>query len=121
MKKIMVFLTVSILSSSCATIFTGTKQNVQISSTPPGAKIAVNGIDRGITPALVSLKKGNGTEVITLSHEGYEDKTFQPEHTFQPVAILNLFGILGWGIDAVTGALWKYDPSFYNIELKPKK
>jgi len=49
---------------------------------------------------------------------GYQEKTFQPQTNFNPVAILNLLSILGWGIDAATGALWKYDPTFYNIQLQ---
>jgi hypothetical protein len=33
------------------------------------------------------------------------------------VSILNLGNILGWGIDIVTGAVFKYDRKAYDIEL----
>jgi hypothetical protein len=105
--------------TSCATLFTGTKQTVQINSKPSGAKVQVDGIDRGTTPTAVKLKKGNDGQIITLKADGYETKTFQPETNFNGVAILNLGNFLFWGIDAATGALWKYDPKFYEIELEP--
>jgi hypothetical protein len=104
--------------SSCATIFTGTKQTVQIDSEPPGAKVLVDGIDRGYTPIGVSLKKGSDGQMVTLKYEGYKDKSFQPETTFNGVAALNLLNILFWGIDAATGAVWKYDPKYYKIEME---
>ena len=40
---------------------------------------------------------------------------------FNGVSILNLFGLLGWGIDAATGSLKKYDTKVYNITLDEKK
>lgn len=123
MKKIStIFLAAMILfMTSCATLFTGTKQTVQINSKPAGAKVQIDGLDRGITPVAVKLKKGNDGQVVTLKAEGFETKTFQPETGFNGVSVLNFFNLLFWGIDAATGSLWKYDPKFYEIELEPKK
>ena len=36
---------------------------------------------------------------------------------FNGIAILNLFSILGWGIDFATGALNKFDTKGYDITL----
>ncbi len=123
MKQILTLSLVATLlfMTSCATLFTGTKQTIQINSKPSGAKVQVDGIDRGTTPTEVKLKKGNDGQVVTLKSDGFETKTLQPETAFNGVAVLNLFNILFWGIDAATGALWKYDPKFYEIELEPKK
>ena len=107
--------------SSCSTLFTGTKQTVQINSTPSGAKVQVDGIDRGVTPASIKLKRRSDGQTITLNKEGFETKSFQPETSFNYVSILNLFNLLFWGIDAATGALWKYDPKVYQIELTAQK
>jgi hypothetical protein len=49
---------------------------------------------------------------------GYRPKSFQPETTFSTVSVLNLFSLLGWGIDAASGALWTYEPKFYSIQLE---
>lgn len=112
------FATLAVALTGCASIFTGTKQTVQVNSIPSGANVSVNGLDRGHTPLPVVLKKGSNGQVVTLSLPGYQEKTFQPQTAFNPVAILNLWGILGWGIDAATGALWKYDPTLYNVQLQ---
>ena len=108
------------LFSSCATVFTGTKQTIQINSKPSGAKVQVDGIDRGVTPLALRLKKGNDGQIVTLKAEGYETKTFQPETVFNKVAVFNFLNLLCWGVDAISGAMWKYDPKFYEIELEPK-
>lgn len=120
MKKFLLFFILfsSLILSSCATIFTGTKQTVLIKSVPPDANVEVDGIDRGVTPVAVELKKGFDGQTVTLKKAGYETKIFQPETTFNPVSILNLFGLIGWAIDAATGAMMKYDPKSYEIKLE---
>lgn len=116
------FITTLTLSiSSCATIFTGTKQTVQINSVPSAADVEVNGISRGQTPVALRLKKGFTGETVTIKKEGYDTKIFQPETTFNAVSVLNLFGLIGWGVDAATGAMMKYDPKAYEIKLEPTK
>jgi len=120
-KNLVALALIVLVMSSCATLFTGTKETVQIESDPSGASIKVNGIDRGKTPAPVELKKGNVGESIILTRDGYKKRVFQPETTFNGVSVLNTFNLLFWGIDAATGALWKYDPNYYNIELEPVK
>ncbi|QNK62375.1 PEGA domain-containing protein [Pedobacter sp. PAMC26386] len=116
-----VVLLATMLLSSCATIFTGTKQTVQINSEPPAAEIQVDGIKAGITPMAVPLKKGFTGQTISLKLDGYETKTFQPVTAFNPVAIINLIGIIGWAVDAGTGAMMQYDPKVYDIKLEQKK
>ena len=107
-----------LFSTSCATLFTGTTGGVNINSKPPGAKIQVNGIDRGTTPSIVKLRRDNEGPIVTLKMDGYQNRTFQPETTFNEIAILNLFSPLHWAIDFLSGALWKFDPVFYELELE---
>ncbi|MFD2285704.1 PEGA domain-containing protein [Pedobacter petrophilus] len=123
MKKVFTVVAVSttLMFSSCATIFTGTRQNVQINTSPPAADIEVDGIKVGITPMAVSLKKGFTGQTVTLKLDGYETKMFQPTTDFNAVAVLNFIGLIGWGVDAATGAMMKYDPKVYEIQLDKKK
>ncbi|SHG16448.1 PEGA domain-containing protein [Pedobacter caeni] len=123
MKKILSVsaLSLTLLFSGCATIFTGSKQTVQINSVPPGADIEVDGLSSGVTPAPVRLKKGFTGQTVTLKKAGFETKTFQPATTFNAVSVINLLFIIGWGIDAATGAMMKYDPKVYEMKLEPSK
>jgi hypothetical protein len=115
-KTIAVLLMTSL--TGCGTLFTGTTQTVQINSIPSGATVQVNGADRGQTPMPVTLKKGATGQMITLSKDGYEKNSFVPQTCFNPVSICNLVFILPWVIDACDGAMYKYDPDSYNIQLK---
>lgn len=109
-----------LMTTSCATLFTGTKSKVLISSVPPGAKIIVNGEQKGTTPSTVKLKRSVfDVTTITLKLDGYENHTFEPETTFQPVTVLNLVDPVGWAIDIASGAIVKFSPKSYEIELKP--
>lgn len=123
MKKVFTVVAVSatLMFSSCATIFTGTRQNVQINTSPPAADIEVDGLKVGVTPMAVSLKKGFTGQTVSLKLEGYETKMFQPTTDFNAVAVLNFIGLIGWGVDAATGAMMKYNPKVYEIQLDKKK
>jgi len=107
--------------ASCATVFTGTRQRVAFASIPSGARVQVNGIDRGTTPMKVKLKKGHTGQVITISAQGYESRTFQPETNFNAATLGNIILFPCFGIDLLTGAMWKYHPKKYNIELERRK
>lgn len=120
LKSLLFALGLVLLMSSCATIFTGTKSKVTITSIPPGANIVVDGIDRGVTPSTLSLKRGFESPTISLKLDGYKTRTFEPEQSFQLVSILNLGNPFGWAIDAVSGAAMKYDPKVYELKLEPE-
>jgi hypothetical protein len=113
---------VLLISTSCATMFTGTKSKVLFSSVPPGAQIFVNGVEKGVTPASVRLKRSLfETTTVTLKKEGYENVSVEPETTFQALTILNLANPVGWAIDVATGAIVKYSPNNYEMTLSPQK
>ena len=123
MKKVLPLYTTILICilSGCATVFTGSKQTVIITSVPSEADVQVDGIDRGITPLSLSLKKGFDGQTVTLKKEGYEPRIFVPEVIFNPISIINLGNIIGWAIDAASGAIMQYDPKNYEIKLVPLK
>lgn len=122
-RKAMVLLAVismNILMSSCATIFTGSRQTVVIDADVENARVEVAGISYGTTPASVRLKKGFTGETVVVKKEGYETAVIQPPTTFNAVAVLNLFNLLFWAIDAATGAIMKYDSNYVKVRMEPK-
>ncbi|MFZ6664759.1 PEGA domain-containing protein [Peijinzhouia sedimentorum] len=110
-----------IIFSSCATIFTGSRQNVTIDSDVPDTRVEVGGMYQGTTPTSVRLKKGFTGETVVLKKEGYENKVIQPPTDFNPVSVLNLFNILFWAIDVATGAMMKYTPDYIEVKMEPIK
>lgn len=119
----------ALLLSGCATLFTGTSQEVEVDSTPSDASVMVNGRERGTTPTTIEItspKQGDPPEV-TIDKEGYEEKTLRLKKKFNVITLLNVINpfnyvlgvpVVGFGVDWYTGALWKYKPEGYTVELK---
>ena len=123
MKKIMLITlsAATLLLTSCATILSGTSDQITFSSDPSGAKILVDGLEVGKTPAQVSIKRpGFSDKYVTLKLKGYDDRNFMLSKSFNGMAICNLNNPLGWLIDLLTGTIFKYDRKNYNFDLDPK-
>jgi len=120
MQKKLILLGLIICTSSCATIFTGTSEQINIDSNVKGATVEFDGVEMGETPFTYKVKKSfDGT--IKVSADGYDSKSFQLMKSFNAVSILNLTNLLGWGIDFATGALNKIERKGYDIKLKEDK
>jgi hypothetical protein len=122
MKKTLLAVAITSLSlSSCATIFTGTKDEITFNSSPEGATVFHRGVEKCTTPCTTSLNRSLNPENVDLKMIGYEPKTVGLSKEFNAVTLLNILlgGIIGLGVDAATGSLTKYDQKKYNIELKP--
>jgi len=107
--------------SSCGTVFTGTKDAITFNTTPEGAKVYEAGIEKCTTPCTYKIARSLSEKTIEIKKDGYQPKVIGLDSKFNSVSIINLTNILGWGIDAATGALKKYDTKVYNIELEEKK
>ena len=123
MKKVvlmMIAFTVLVFTS-CATILSGTSDEIRFDSDPEGASIMLDGLKLGKTPATVTIKRpGFGNKEITLKLDGYEDRTFMLQKGFNTMAICNLASWPGWIIDVVTGTIMKYSKTNYSVDLDPK-
>lgn len=126
MKKILYYvLTVSMMISvtSCATIFTGTKDTITFNSKPEGAKVVFQGVEKCVTPCSTEFQRSLGKRLVEIKKEGYETKELKLEKNFNAVTLVNILfgGIIGFGIDLGTGSFLKYDPKTYSTELSEKK
>jgi len=103
------------LCTSCASIFTGSKRSVLFESNPSGAKVYVNGFEKGTTPAQIKVK---ADDRIDFRLEGYKERVVVMDSKFNLVAILNGISIIGWGIDALTGSLKRVDTKYVKVDLE---
>ncbi len=125
MKKIFFLsIIILILFPSCATVFSGVKQSVNIQTDVPGAKIFVAGEAAGITPAQLKIKRN--TKFIELKKEGYEDNIYKLARSTNGWYWLSVGSILisGIGIPAVIidladGAAWSIPENIF-VEMKKK-
>ncbi|WP_294299380.1 PEGA domain-containing protein [uncultured Chryseobacterium sp.] len=108
--------------SSCATILTGTKDKITFNSSPEGAKVIHNGIEKCTTPCTAEIPRSLSKQTVTFEKEGFNTKEVKLTKTFNPVTLVNILlgGAIGVGIDAATGSLTKYSPKDYKVELEAK-
>lgn len=121
-KKYVGLVMLTLITASCATIFTGTKDDINIDSKPEQAGIYINGIKRGETPSTVSVKRpGLDKTYVVLKKDGYKNRRFLLESKFNAVSVINLGSVLGWGVDILSGAVKKYDRHNYVMKLDKNK
>ncbi len=107
----------------CATIISGSKQQVSVNSTPENAEVSVKtlggiSVFNGRTPASVTLARKN-EYLVTVKLSGYSDQTIQISKSVNTWVIGNLLcgGIPGLVVDGVTGALWNLEPEAIHVAL----
>jgi hypothetical protein len=108
--------------SGCATIVNGSSQSVGIRSDPPGARVYVDGVARGETPAEVDVKRKDRHEV-RLELEGHETYAVRLNRSVSPWFAGNLLygGLIGLGVDAITGSMYQVSPSTVYVVLDPAR
>ena len=116
-KSIFAISIASLLMTSCATIFTGTKDRITFNSTPAGATIYKDGVEQCKTPCTLHVKRSLNDTEIEYKLDGYETRLIKLDKEFNIISVINLGNLLGWGVDALSGAVMKYDKKVYDITL----
>ncbi len=121
MKKVLsIFVVVSllVLYTGCATLFTGGKGKVMATSDPEGAEVLVNGQSMGKTPVQLKLKTKEAYEV-TFKKDGYKTVTKKLENKIGVTwLILDIIGgLLPVIVDAATGNWMVFDTKTLNVRL----
>jgi len=113
-------LAVLIISSGCATVIKGTTQGIPISSDPLGADILIDGMLVGSTPALVEVKRKRD-HLVVIQKRGYAPKSVALVKNVGGAVWGNILNgvIIGWGVDAASGAQNNLYPSTISIKLEP--
>ncbi|MFV8335018.1 PEGA domain-containing protein [Flavobacterium sp. GSP27] len=114
-KFILSLVIASLLFTSCASIFTGSKRNVLFETDPSGAKVFINGFEKGTTPVQIKVK---ADDRVDFKLDNYKEKVVVMDSKFNLVAILNGFSIIGWGVDALTGSLKRVDTKYVKVTLE---
>ena len=121
--KILPLALVLLIAVGCATIFSGTKANISVSSSPNNATVEVKmtsgmTVATGTTPAYFTLDKKN-SYTVTIKMQGYRDQTVFIGQSFNTWFIGNIIcgGVIGMVIDFVDGAMWNLEPNQIHVEL----
>lgn len=106
----LLIITISLLFTSCATLMTGTDQKLSFNSNVPNAKVYIDGQYRGATPIILSLKTKDSHD-IRIEAPGFipYSNVIQKKVTGWVWGNIAFGGIIGLGIDAITGGLYVFD------------
>lgn len=111
-------LALTLLFSSCATIISGSKQNVKFSSNPSSATIFIDEVEVGKTPFEIKLAR-KSEHAVLIKLEGYQ--TYQTTLTkkFNAWYIGNILigGWIGLIIDPITGAIYNLSPNEISAQM----
>jgi hypothetical protein len=98
-----------VLTSGCATIFTGTKQKVTFISNAKG-KVFQNLTEIGNTNEPIKVKRKDLVKLYTIKADGFKDKSIELKIKNNPACWLNVpfcfvgIGLIGAYLDAENGA-----------------
>ena len=109
--------------AGCATITSGSKQNIGIDSTPDGASVTstragMAAVMDYTTPTTVSFER-NGHYILTFKKEGYDSKQIELTRSMRGWMLvwdIVLFPV-GIVVDAITGAWYRLEPEQVVVTL----
>ena len=108
----------SLQFGGCASIIKGTTQQIPIASEPSGARVTVDGNPAGTTPTTVTLSRKQN-HMITLEKEGFDTENVAVTKSIGGAVAGNIIagGLIGWGVDTMTGAQYNLHPETINVRL----
>jgi hypothetical protein len=111
----------------CASVTRGTTENISIATTPAGATADIAGLENPtacVTPCVVQAKR-SADITITINKEGYQPQIIPLTKEIPGTGAagfagnLLLGGVVGMGVDAVTGAAQDHKPNPVIVTLQP--
>jgi len=111
----------------CASATRGTTEQISIASTPSGAEATVSGLEvptACITPCVVQAKR-SADITVSFAKEGYEPQVVPLTKDIAGAGAagfagnLLLGGVVGMGVDAVTGAALDHHPNPVIVTMQP--
>lgn len=111
-------LALTLLFSSCATIVSGSKQNINFASTPSAASIFIDEVEVGKTPLEMKLAR-NSEHAVMIKLDGYQTYQTRLTKKFNAWYLGNILigGIIGLVIDPITGAMFNLSPDQIYTQL----
>ncbi len=108
------------LAGGCASIVKGTTQAIPISSSPSGATVRLDGNHVGQTPTSVEVKR-KSDHLLSIEKPGYHPESVAITRNIGGAVFGNILagGLVGWGVDAISGAQYNLTPATVSVTLQP--
>ena len=115
----------AICLSGCASIVSGTSQQITVNTNPPSASCeyiregnVIAQVDH--TPGTVTISKTKHDITLKCKKDGYQEATYLNHSGIEQMTFGNavIGGAVGWGIDSAVGADNHYD-GYMNVSMVP--
>lgn len=147
---LMTFVAVVILTQGCATLHNGRHQEIKVVTDPAGATVEVRcgkPQPAAVTPTTVRLPRRVGQCSLVLTRPGFHSETVvfnsspsgwvwgnfaapiagaasgttrESDQAFVDFFLGALLGGVGFGVDALSGAMWQLEPAQVERKLVPQ-
>ena len=114
-------LALSSVVSGCATIVhLGGNEELNVSLEPAGAKVVIDGTERGVTPLATKVERKKDHAVV-LTKEGFEENQSRVESDLSGWVAGNVMlgGLVGILVDVFGGGGYTIEPDAVAVTLKP--
>jgi hypothetical protein len=149
--RLTIFVALVIFTQGCATLHNGRHQEILVTTDPAGASVEIHcgkTQPAAVTPATVRLPRRVEQCSLVLTREGFRPETVVFDSSTSRWAWANLAGPIiggtsgatrhsdqafidfllgavvggaGFGVDAMTGAMWELQPARVELTLVPKR
>jgi hypothetical protein len=122
--RIILILALTALCGGCATVTRGTTDNVGFDSQPSQAEVRTSNGLGCVTPCSLTVKK-NEEFIATFTKPGYKSQQVEVKTQLAGAGVAGVAGnvlvggIIGIGVDAVTGAANEHYPNPVSVVLEP--
>ena len=108
--------------TGCGTVINGTRQQVEITSNPPGARLWVDGQPCGVTPASIELRR-KLSHNFTVRKDGYDEGFGASQPKLDKLIYVTgiLLGLVGGIVDYYAGGAYYLVPDKFLVEMNPLK
>jgi hypothetical protein len=105
----------------CATMFTGTTDDVTFNASVPDVLLSIDGEVQGELPRTIHMSRnfmGGRRFLAKFEKPGYVTQEFELKREFNTVAILDVSSTLvSGGVDVLTGSLMRFAPKEYHVQM----
>ncbi len=111
---------------ACSTVTRGTTNQIQITSEPSGASVRTSLSQTCTTPCTISVSRKDEFQV-TYTKEGYKESNIPVKTQIAGAGVAGFAGnvlvggVVGMGVDAVTGSTLEHVPNPVHAVLEPNR
>jgi hypothetical protein len=121
MAAALIFAVSSVSACSCALLFQGTTEEINVASDPPGATVTLNDGETKVTPFSITAPREKDLQ-FHFSKPGYQSADLSDNSRVEPGFLMAdaIPFLLPWAIDASAGAGFAHQQTSVTAHLDPE-